>query len=324
MKAQRVLLLLHPDFRPERKSKSVSTEAGLLATLKELGHHVEVCLLDKNIRQLEADVSRFSPTIVFNMMEEFRGEGIYDFHPVAWIEALGIPYTGCNPRGLVHSRDKFLALRVVSGAGVSVPKSALGVERGRQSIPAGMKFPLFVKLNREHASLGITAENRVTTPVKLNSLCSRLRKQFDSRILIQEFLAGQDVSVAVWGNDKAKALSPWQLDLGSPLKFATEQLKFSAAYRKRREITARKFELPLAKELKKWAILAFESLDLNGYARMDFRVTAEGRAYLVDVNANPNIAADEDFADSANDAGLTYPEMIQNILRLGMEYEPRR
>src|SRR5476649_1879529 len=99
LKKQRVLLLVHPRFRPDRGNRRSSTENDIWQTLKTLGHVVEFALVDTDLRPLDMAVKQFQPTVVFNLLEEFREQGIFDFHVVSYLEALGIPCTGCNPRG---------------------------------------------------------------------------------------------------------------------------------------------------------------------------------------------------------------------------------
>jgi D-alanine-D-alanine ligase len=322
-KLKRVLLLVHPRFRPDRRTKNGSSEKSIFAAVKRLGHSVHFTTADKDLTALNAALKDIRPHIVFNLIEEFRGEGIFDFHLVSYLEALSVPYTGCNPRGLALSRNKFLVMKVAQGMRVQVPKSALGSVSGEQVRPGELNYPLFVKLNREHASLGITPKNRVTSDPQLRAVCRRLKNDYRGRILIQEFVSGSDVSVSVWGNRRIDAFSPWILKLSGPDDFATEHLKFNSAYRKKHSITAAKYQGPLASQLCKSAKAVYAALDLSGYARMDFRVTAAGEAFLVDVNANPSLAETEDFADSARAEGYSYPEVIENILRLGLSYRPQ-
>lgn len=322
-KKTKVLLLVHPRLKPDRRSQNITTEKSIDQALKRLGHKVEVATAESDLKSLDKMLASFKPGIVFNLMEEFRGEGVFDFHLASYLEARGIPFTGCNPRGLALSRNKNLVMKAARGIGVEVPPSSLGVEKGVQKCPKGLEFPLFVKLNREHASLGITPKNRVSTERQLQAVCRRLRGDFDGRILIQQFIAGDDVTLSLWGNRNIETFSPWRLKLGSANDFATEHLKFTPSYRRKHAITAEKYTGSLGRQLRLVAEQVFTTLDLSGYARMDFRVTESERAYLVDVNANPSLSETEDFADSARAEGYSYLEVIQNILRLGLEYQPQ-
>jgi len=294
MKAKRVLILVHPNFRPDRGARRPGTERDVWLALQRLGHTVRILGVRDDLAALARELELFRPHIVFNLLEEFRGEAVFDFHLVAYLEARGIPYTGCNPRGLILSRDKFLVGQIVSSLGVRAPRAHLLGEG------SGLAFPRFVKLNREHASMGIRDSNCVRTPAQFKRVCERMR-EYGSEILIQEYIDGEDVSVSVWGNRRAEAFLPRKLGMGSK-SVSTSSLKFNRAFQKRHRV--RSLRYAGGEKLAEMALRVFRALDLSGYARLDFRVSDE--AYLIDVNANPNLVKHEDFALSALSAGWTY------------------
>jgi D-alanine-D-alanine ligase len=115
-----------------------------------------------------------------------------------------------------------------------------------------------------------------------------------------------------------------QLPEGAP-RIATSKVKWDLAYQERFGIRSAAAEgLPAGAEeyIADVCKEAYRSLGLSGYARMDLRLTPDGEVYLIEANPNPQIAADEDFADSARAAGLTYELLIQRLLKLGLNYRP--
>ena len=318
-KSKRVLIAVHPHFRPDRRAKRAGTEADVWVALRRLGHQVRVAGVEEDLDQFGAEVSEFKPHIVFNLLEEFRGEAIFDFHVISLLEARGIPFTGCNPRGLVLSRNKYLTGLVAQGLGVRTPRSWLLFRGEKERLSPAPEFPLFVKLNREHASLGIRESNRVQNPMQLRSTCRRLRDKFDSEILLQDFILGKDVTIGVWGNQRCSALAPRTLHLGGRDRVSTARVKFSASWQKRRVIRSVEFKAECTGRLQKEALLLYRHLDMSGYARFDFRVQEDGTTFLIDVNANPNLAKDEDFVVSS---GLPYLEVVEKIIDLGLRYRP--
>ncbi len=315
------MLAVHPRFHPDR-TRSCSTETDVLFALKKLGHAVRIVAMEENFKLLERELSLFNPHIVFNLMEEFRSEAIYDFHLVSFLEALGVPYTGCNPRGLIISRNKLWVSHLAGSLGLNVPQGGLHAQTGNLS--KIKKTACFVKFNREHASLGIDRRNRVTSKKELSLVVSRLQSLMKAEILVQEFIEGAEISVSVWGNRKARSLPPWQLHLQDPQSFATQRVKFSAKYRHKRGIRASEFRGVESERLRNEAVRLFEFIDLSGYARFDFRLTSEGTPFLIDVNPNPNLSRSEDFAGSARRQGFEYTDLIAEILRLGFNYKPKR
>lgn len=316
----RILLAVHPRFRPDRVTGG-ATETDVWSALKRLGYHTQIAPLSSDLTSFARTLHDFRPQVVFNLVEEFRGEAVFDFHLVSYLEANGISYTGCNPRGLVVSRNKLWVAQLAAGAGMSVPIS--GFPGDKRLAPALQKGPLFVKFNREHASLGINQTNRVENPRELARTLSRLRAKMRSEILIQQFIPGMEVTVSVWGNKKLEAFPPWQLHLGDHDGFATERVKFSAKFRRRNGIRAMRFNGAEADRVCSESLRLFKLLDLSGYARFDYRITIEGEPFLIDVNPNPNLARSEDFACSARSRGLEYPQLIEGILQLGLHYRPR-
>jgi D-alanine-D-alanine ligase len=318
-RAQKIMILTHPDLRPDQKGAPKGTERDVYLALKRLGYSTQVTALREDLRDLDKELARFRPDIVFNLLEEFRDEGVFDFHAVSKLESLGIPFTGCNPRGLIVSRNKFWVSQIACGVGVKTPETHLV---DGMKIPKAATYPAFVKFNREHASMGLTDKSRVTNSRQALQEVRRLRQRMRGEVLIQEFVPGEDVSVAVMGNDKLQVFPPWTLKLGSKMGFATERIKFSAALRRRNGFRAIRYRGDAGRLAQEAALNLFRAMDLNGYARFDFRVRGD-QSYIVDVNANPNIAKSEDFAASARASGIGYDHLIESFLKLAIAYRPK-
>jgi D-alanine-D-alanine ligase len=321
MKPKRVLVITHPQHRPDRGNEKIGTEADVWRALKKLGHVVHIAGVNENLDDLEMEIDEFRPQIVFNLLEEYLSEAVYDFHIVSYLEAKQIPFTGCNPRGLIFSRNKFLLGQAANGMDIKTPKSFL-TGRGFGRLPKELPpFPLFVKLNREHASLGIRESNLVRTEKQLKDVCRRLTRDFGGEILVQKFTAGEDVSVSVWGNDTAEVFHPRQLKGGNGV--ATARLKFSRKYQRKHRVSSLEYKGASAAKIRDQALSIYRHFDLSGYARIDFRVRDNADPVLIDVNANPNLAVNEDFALSARKGGWNYLDAVEHILELGFNYKPR-
>lgn len=320
-RVQRVLLLVHPDLHPRHGRRSAATEVDVWRTLRALGHTVEVAPVRDDFRELDRHLSRFRPHIAFNLLEEFRDEAVFDFHMVTLLEALGIPYTGCNPRGLIVSRHKLWTAILSRDVGLAGPRTVQVASGRRERVP----FPAMVKLAREHASLGISQRNLVKNGKELGQSLARLRRRFDAEVIAQEFVAGREVTVSLWGNCKVESFPPRILHLPSSEAIATRRLKFGARPGRSQILRSSLLKEPhLRAALVKGSERFYSLLDLSGYARFDFRVNAKGEPFLIDVNANPCLARDEDFALSARAGGMAYRDLIERILKLGYRYQPRR
>jgi len=110
-------------------------------------------------------------------------------------------------------------------------------------------------------------------------------------------------------------------------RIATERVKWSRKYQQKYGITSREAEhLPegKAQEIQDLAKRVYRALGLSGYARIDLRMDAEGHLYVLEANPNPQIAEDEDFADSAKETGYDYKELLQELLNVGLRWRPAK
>jgi D-alanine-D-alanine ligase len=150
-------------------------------------------------------------------------------------------------------------------------------------------------------------------------------RNYGGEVLAQEFIQGYDVSVSFWGNRNPKVFEPRRLWTRDKLAIATERVKFDKRLQRRKQIRSVLFQNALDGRLKERLKLntrkLFTTLDLSGYARMDFRIDREGKDFLLDVNANPNLARNEDFALSAMHEGIDYESLLRKIMNLAVNYK---
>ena len=132
------------------------------------------------------------------------------------------------------------------------------------------------------------------------------------------------------GNERLETLPVWEMSFEkmpeNRWRIATERVKWSTQYQKRHGIMTDKASLDdvLTERIHRMARRAYRALDLNGYARIDFRLDEDGRPYVLEANPNPNLAYGEDFAESAEVHGLSYERLLDRILMLGLRWEPER
>lgn len=317
----RILLLIHPQLDPRKKDYKKGAEKEVWKALIRLGHQVELVGLRHSLDPLVKAIEIHKPQFVFNLLEEFNDEACFDFHPVSYLESLGIPFSGVNPRGLVLSRPKHIAKAIAIQNGFLTPQSF-----AINSSAEKLKFPLIVKLNREDASRGISQKNIVYSESEFKSCIKKMNAKYDSELIVETFIEGVDITVGALGNSKLKILPPWQLHLPSAKHISSELIKFSSKTRFKQGIRSRVARIGEAQIalLKTQVRALYKGLELSGYARFDFRLSQDGAVYFLEANANPNISVNEDFADSARLAGYSYDHLISEIVRLGRGYRPMR
>lgn len=338
MKRLRVLVLMHEDLvPPERvngrdvKTLEWRTEYDVVSTLRKLGHEVRPLGVKSDLGVIRSAIETWKPHIAFNLLEEFDGLALYDQHVVSYLELLRMPYTGCNPRGLMLARDKALTKKVLSFHRIPYPEFIV-VPQGRAAKrPRTLAFPLIVKSVNEEASLGISQASIVADDDKLKERVAFIHQRVGSGALIERYIEGREFYVGVIGNGQLEVLPVWELILDKlpddAKRIATERVKWSRKYQDKYGIISREaHHLPAGKaqDLQDLAKRVYRALGLSGYARIDMRMDDRGRPYVLEANPNPQIAQHEDFADSAEKAGYHYGELLQELLNVGARWRPAK
>lgn len=332
MKKLRVMVLMHESLVPPESLEGKSqkeieqwrTEFDVVTTLKEAGHEVLQLGVGDEILPIREGIKEWEPDIAFNLLEAFHGECVYDQHVVSYLELMRQHYTGCNPRGLTLARDKALSKKVLMYHRVKVP-AFMVVPMGRRARrPRRLGFPLIVKSLVAEASCGIAQASVVDNDEKLEERVRFIHERVGTDAIVEEYIDGREIYVGVMGTKRLEVFPAWEIILDNlppdAVRIATEKVKWDPSYQKRHQITWKKAALPVESEdrLAKLSKRIYRALNLSGYARLDFRMDAQGQLFLLEANPNPNIAWEDEFAMSAKEMGVEYPRLLDRILRLGM------
>src|SRR5579883_2673114 len=335
MKKLRTLVVVHASLVPpesldghsDKEIEEWRTEYDVTSTLRASGHDVRCLGVLDSLTEMRSSIADWKPDIVFNLLEEFNGIGTYDQHVVAFLELLRQPYTGCNPRGLLLSRDKPLCKQLLAFHRVPTPVFTVARRGVKFRPPRRAKFPLFVKSTSEDASVGIAQASVVEDAASLRERVEFVHEQIGSDALVEEYIEGRELYVGVLGNERLTRLPVWEMAFGtmphSLAAIATRKVKWDKRYQQRYGITTRAAtDLPpgIEARLDRLSRRIYRALGMSGYARMDFRVTASGDIYVLEANANPNLEAAEDFAESARASGIGYAELLERLMTLGLTY----
>lgn len=335
MKKLRTLVVVHASLVPPESLEGYSekqidewrTEYDVTSALRAAGHEVRCLGVLDSLTELRSAIADWKPDVVFNLLEEFDGIVTYDQHVVAFLELMRQPYTGCNPRGLLLSRDKSLCKQLLTFHRIPTPQFTVFRRGAKVHVPRKLKFPLFVKSTVEDASLGIAQASVVEDAARLKERIAFVHEQVGSDALVEEFIEGRELYVGIMGNERLTRLPVWEMFFGSMPEslpaIATRKVKWDKRYQTKYGITTRAAEdlAPgIEARLDKLSRRIYRTLGLSGYARMDFRVTSEGNIYVLEANANPNLEQDEDFAQSAQAAGLPYGELLEKLMGYGLSY----
>ena len=333
----RVLALVHRHLMPPEEipdgvdvlEAPWRTEFDVVSTLRDMGHDVQILGVHDDLRDLRRVSTDWKPHVAFNLLEGFDDVTIFDTNVVSHLELLKLPYTGCNPRGLILARDKSLSKKLLAYHRIRVPdfevfRVGRPIRRAKR-----LQFPLIVKSLTQEASIGISQASVVENDDKLKERVTFIHESIGTAAIAEQYIDGRELYVGVIGNQTLQAFPVWELffeNMPSEVKrIATDRVKWSLKYQKKHGILsdrARGLPEELEAKIQHLCKRTYRGLELSGYARIDLRLDGAGNPWVLEANPNPQIAYGDDFAESAEKAGISYEALLQRIMNLGMRWQP--
>jgi D-alanine-D-alanine ligase len=334
-KKLRVIMLVHTDLVPpenlvdedDPRMSKYRTEHDVHKALLSLGHEVRMIAVEDDLAPIRSAIQEWKPHIAFNLLEAFAGSAAIDYYVVSYLEMLKVPYTGCNPRGLLLARDKALSKKLLSYHRIKVPRfrvfrwgRTVSVDNVRK-----LSYPLVVKSLLEQGSVGIAQASFVSTAEELVQRVIQVQEMTGGDVIAEQYIDGRELYVTVIGNKRLQVLPVRELifgghEEGEP-RIATYKVKWDPKYRERHDIDyqfVRNLPAGMADAIPILGKRIYRILELSGYARMDLRLGKDGIIYVLEANPNAALADNEDMAFSAEKAGMSYPQFIQRLLNLGL------
>ena len=298
-------------------------EEEVAEALTKIGHEPAMHELDGTPKSLVA-LARLECDLIFNLTESFADDDTADFKIASFLELIGKRYTGSGTHGLMLAQDKAIAKKIFAFHGIHTPVFAKSF-RGRLDFSHDLQVPVIVKPAREDGSIGIEFSAVVSSIRELMERMDWLHANFDSPVLIEEYIEGREMYVGVIGNDKPEALPVIELDLsklpdGTP-RIAAAEVKWgkgTKAYRDTKSAVATDLPEETVTALQQTAVAAYQALELRDYGRVDMRLQADGRVHVIEVNPNPWLSSKAEFAMAARKSGRNYPQLVEEIVELAM------
>jgi D-alanine-D-alanine ligase len=337
VKKQRVLTLVHKHLVPPADTAGVDVvtapwkmEFDVIETLREIGHEVLPLGVHDDLGVIRAAIDEWKPTIVFNLLESFDDVTTFDMNVVSYLELLRVRYTGCNPRGLLLARDKALSKQLLAFHRVPVPDFTVFRPGRGVALRRKLQFPVIVKSLTYEASVGISQASVVSDEEHLRRRVEFIHTSIGTDAIVERYIEGRELYVGLVGNERVRVFPVWEMHFQKMIEsgnwpIATERVKWSTKYQERHGIkTDQAQQLPegAAEQIQRIAKRVYRTLGLTGYARVDLRMDQAGRIYVIEANPNPQLAYGEDFAESAEHAGLTYEALLDRIMGLGLSWRP--
>jgi D-alanine-D-alanine ligase len=296
----------------------------IFEALEKLGHEPSYHVLDGRPQSLFA-LAKSGADLIFNLTESYAGDDTKEMQVTAFLDLLELPYTGAGPRAHVLAQDKTIAKKMFAFYEIQSPYFAIAY-RGNIDHAHDIAFPLIVKPTSEDGSIGIDAAAVVTSVKELMERIAYIQSEFNSPALIEEYIEGREIYASILGSyENPRALPLVELDLsklpkGVP-RIASQDVKFfmdTDAYKLTKSAIAEDLDEETTSKLTDIAVKAYRAVKLRDYGRIDMRLSSSGEVYVIEANPNPWLSSAQEFAMAAKKSGLSYTQMIGEIVDLAM------
>lgn len=271
-----------------------------------------------NANSLLENINNLGVDIVFNISEGLYGRNRESQVPIL-LEMARIPFVGSDALTLGLTLDKIMAKKVFMAEGIPTPRffeirsmdNLLDVDH--------LKFPLIVKPRFEGSSKGLSEKSRVQNMQELEAQAKFIIDTYKQPALVEEFITGQEFTVAVVGNDPAEALPVVQIKIDGDLQLDDKFYTFARISSDRLEYVS---PAPISRELNEkisqFALRSYNSVDCLDFGRIDFRVDKAGNPYVLEINPLPSLSTEDVFCLLAKIKGMTYEQLIGRILNIAL------
>src|SRR6266487_4279752 len=316
---------LDQDLGEELKTEDWKTEANVLEALQQLGWDTEHLAIFDDTDLIRQKFQSFQPELIFNLADQFKNNRAFDQNIVSFLELHDVPFTGCGSTGLTLCKHKGISKKILGYHRIRVPDFVV-IPRGKRVVrPKRLAFPILVKPLKEEASLGISQASFVENDDQFKERVQFIHEKYDNDVIAEEYIEGRELYVSILGNHRLDVFPIRELVFKEvppdEPKIATYKAKWDEEYRKRwglRNRFAEGLDPAVAGRIEQICKRIYRLLTIDGYARLDLRVSPGNEVYFIEANPNPILAEDEDFAQAAGKAGLAYPQLIDRIIRQGM------
>lgn len=296
------------------------------AALTSLGFRPTTFAVDGDIFRLIDYLREERPDLIFNLVESVENEAFQEMNVAGLYELLKIPYTGAGAVALGLALNKPRVKEILSYHGIKTPKFQVFRISDKIVLNEDLSFPLIVKPSREDASVGIEDRSVVYNITDLRTRVRYILEEFDQPALVEQYINGRELNVAVVGNKNPLVLPISEIDFSGLTEGMHKIVSYEAkwvhgtvAYEGTRGVCPAPLTPLQEVKIKDIALRCYQIVGCRDYARVDFRLTKDGVPYVLEVNPNPDISDDAGFARSARTYGFTFAEVIGRIVESALE-----
>ncbi len=296
--------------------------------LRRAGYKARAVNLKDDVRVIERLLRRNPPDVVFNLVEHYREDPEHETHIAGLLDLHGIPYTGSPPFALSLCRRKGLTKHLLRVNGVPTPAYRI-LQEPRIPRRHGLHYPVIVKPSREDASAGVTRESVVRDHPTLMAQIALVWEDYGAPILVEEFIEGRELHVAVWDNDEPRILPVIEFDFTDLPPDQPNIISFDAKWNPLKQEFHQVFTICPARitkralqRVERAALAAYRLTGCRDYARLDLRLTPTDQPFVLEVNPNPDLTEGVSFMESAEQAGLRFEDALASIVEMALERRP--
>jgi D-alanine-D-alanine ligase len=315
----------HPDFDSEHDVLHTVEAVG--ASLAEVGFAIDRLGLKRDPSPLLERLANNPPNVVFNLFEGLADHGQTEGYVAGLLDWSGVRFTGCPSEALCIARSKHLAKYLLRGVGL--PTAAFTVIAQSPVPRCSLAWPVIVKPALEDGSIGLDQGSVVTDQAGFRARVECLLNEYGPPVLVEEFIDGREFNVAVieMSGGRAHVVSEivFQDHPSGHWRIVTYDAKWKPESREFQSTPAR---CPASISPEQTALLkglanqAFDLFGCRDYARIDFRMDASGKAYLIEVNPNPDLGPDAGLAKGLASVGLTYGQFVVHLVENALGRQP--
>lgn len=272
-----------------------------------------------NVNNLLEKLDSLDVDIVFNISEGLTGRNRESQVPIL-LEMAGIPFVGADALTLGMALDKVMAKKIFIAEKIPTPKF-FEVKNVQDLVNCDhCKFPMIVKPRFEGSSKGLSENSRVKDMEELKKQVEFVTNTYKQPALVEEFISGQEFTVAIVGNDNPEVMPIVQIKIDGRLKLNDKFYTFARITSDRLEyLCPARISQELSKKISDLALKTYKAVECCDFGRVDFRVDNEGKPYVLEINPLPSLSTEDVFLLVAKTIGITYEQMIGKILESALK-----
>ncbi len=305
----------------------IEEKEDIQTALRTIGYETSIFNMSDDLDRFLGYIKAMQPDVIFNMVESLGDNAIHEMHVAGIYELMGISYTGSGPWTLGTCLNKARTKEIMLHNGIPTAEFML-VHDVAGLTPENFKlsFPIIVKPSAEDASVGIDNKSIVNSFAELKERVEFIINKFQEAALVEEYIEGRELNVAVIGNDPPLVLPISEIDFsGLPddyPKIVTYDAKWmdgTKEFEGTKGICPAPLPAEVEHEVKAVALRAYKLMGCRDYARVDIRLSKTLKPFVLEVNPNPDLSHDAGYFRSVRTYGMSYADAINRIVGFAVE-----